>query len=163
MPRNLRAAVPCPTQPASRPAASRRLRSQLAAQSEGSHPAFRYTSTNPGPGHGPKFIPGVPWFQLLSLLVPQRGEAARGCHTLRVPYIEGALLRSTAPLRAMDQQTRLPDSIQTSRGPFTTAAPFTCGATPGCRGDIPFPRGLRIGPPDLSSGRADFALRCFAH
>lgn len=131
VPRNLRAAVLSPTRPAACPAASLRLRSQLAAQSEGSNPAFRYTSTNPGPGHGPKFISGVPRFQLLLLLAPQREEAARGCRTLRVPYIEGALLRRTAPLRAVDQQTRLPDSIQTSRGPQLLSRAVLCRAAMG--------------------------------
>lgn len=85
-PWNLRAAAVHPMQPASCPAASLRLHSQLPAHSKGHNATFRCTCTNLGLGHGPKLIPGVPWFQSFLLVVPQKGESARGCHVLMVPF-----------------------------------------------------------------------------
>lgn len=66
-----------------------RLHPQLSAQSERCHPAFRCISTNMGRGQGPKVIPGLPWFQPLLLVAPQRGEATRGCCVLVVPFSKG--------------------------------------------------------------------------
>lgn len=76
-----------------------------------------------------------------------------------LPCIGGALLQRTAPLGVMDQQTRLPDSIQASRG-----LQLLSRGVP-CQGLVGTSRSFRDRnqASDLSSGRADFGLRRFAH